>query len=146
MCSGLRLALLLLFGLLVAICFCLALLLLFSLLLARHICLTLFILLGFIGGFFGIGGGAFLTATLNLVMLVPLKVSAACSGVLLALSNACAIWTYIKYGALIAIFAAPWMLGQVIGGIIGVLLGWLASFLIGKFGGMTTTITTRIIA
>jgi uncharacterized membrane protein YfcA len=79
----------------------------------------LFILLGFIGGFFGIGGGAFLTATLNLVMLVPIKVSAACSGVLLAISNACAIWTYIMYGALIAIFVAPWMLGQVIGGIIG---------------------------
>ncbi|MFC1886151.1 sulfite exporter TauE/SafE family protein [Thermodesulfobacteriota bacterium] len=79
----------------------------------------LFILLGLIGGFFGIGGGAFLTGTLNLVMMVPIKVSAACSGVLLAISNACAIWTYMMYGALIAIFVAPWLLGQVIGGIIG---------------------------
>ncbi len=79
----------------------------------------IFILLGFIAGFFGLGGGAFLTATLNLVMAAPVKVAAACSGVLLAISNATAIWTYITYGALIAIFAAPWMLGQVVGGILG---------------------------
>ena len=79
----------------------------------------IFIALGFIGGFFGLGGGAFLTATLNLVMMAPVKIAAACSGVLLAISNATAIWTYITYGALIAVFAAPWMLGQVVGGILG---------------------------
>ena len=79
----------------------------------------IFIFLGFIGGFFGMGGGAFLTATLNLVMMAPVKIAAACSGVLLAISNAAAIWTYITYGALIAILAAPWMLGQVVGGILG---------------------------
>ena len=79
----------------------------------------IFILLGFIGGFFGLGGGAFLTATLNLIMMAPIKIAAACSGVLLAISNATAIWTYITYGALIAIFVAPWMLGQVVGGILG---------------------------
>ena len=78
-----------------------------------------FIALGFIGGFFGLGGGAFLTATLNLIMMAPVKIAAACSGVLLAISNATAIWTYITYGAMIAIFAAPWMLGQVVGGILG---------------------------
>jgi len=79
----------------------------------------LFISLGFIGGFFGMGGGAFLTATLNLVMMAPVKIAAACSGVLLAISDATAIWTYITYGALIAILAAPWMLGHVVGGILG---------------------------
>lgn len=79
----------------------------------------IFVLLGFMGGFFGLGGGAFLTATLNLIMAVPIKVAAASSGVLLAISNATAIWTYIMYGALIAVFAAPWMLGQVVGGIVG---------------------------
>ena len=52
-------------------------------------------------------------------MMAPVKIAAACSGVLLAISNATAIWTYITYGALIAIFAAPWMLGQVVGGILG---------------------------
>ena len=79
----------------------------------------LFILLGFIGGFFGMGGGAFLTGTLNLVMLAPVKVAAASSGVLLAISDATAIWTYLTYGALISILAAPWMLGHVVGGILG---------------------------
>ncbi len=79
----------------------------------------IFIFLGFIGGFFGMGGGAFLTATLNLVMMAPVKIAAACSGVLLAISDATAIWTYITYGALVAILAAPWMLGHVVGGILG---------------------------
>ena len=41
------------------------------------------------------------------------------SGVLLALGNAADIWPYINVGALIGIIAAPWMLGQVIGGLIG---------------------------
>jgi uncharacterized membrane protein YfcA len=79
----------------------------------------LFIILGFIGGFFGMGGGAFLTGTLNLVMMAPVKVAAASSGVLLAISDATAIWTYITYGAMISILAAPWMLGHVVGGILG---------------------------
>lgn len=79
----------------------------------------IFIFLGFIGGFFGMGGGAFLTATLNLVMMAPVKIAAACSGVLLAISDATAIWTYVTYGALIAVLAAPWMLGHVVGGILG---------------------------
>jgi len=79
----------------------------------------LFIVLGFIGGFFGMGGGAFLTGTLNLIMSAPVKVAAASSGVLLAISDATAIWTYITYGALISILAAPWMLGHVVGGILG---------------------------
>lgn len=79
----------------------------------------LFLLVGFTGGFFGLGGGWAVVPVLNLVMTTPLKISAACSGVLLALGNACAIWPYITYGALIALFVAPWMLGQVIGGIMG---------------------------
>jgi len=56
---------------------------------------------------------------LNLVMSVPLKVSAATSGVLLAMGNSAAIWPYINVGALIGVIAAPWMLGQIIGGIMG---------------------------
>ncbi|NIR59442.1 MAG: sulfite exporter TauE/SafE family protein [Gammaproteobacteria bacterium] len=79
----------------------------------------LFLAVGFTGGFFGLGGGWAVVPVLNLVMAVPLKVSAASSGVLLALGNAAAIWPYIIKGALIAVFAAPWMLGQVIGGILG---------------------------
>ena len=52
-------------------------------------------------------------------MSVPLKVSAATSGVLLAMGNSAAIWPYINVGALIGVIAAPWMLGQIIGGIMG---------------------------
>lgn len=79
----------------------------------------LFVLVGFTGGFFGLGGGWAVVPVLNLVMATPLKVSAACSGVLLALGNSCAIWPYMMYGALIPVFVAPWMLGQVVGGILG---------------------------
>lgn len=79
----------------------------------------LFLAVGFTGGFFGLGGGWAVVPVLNLVMAVPLKVSAASSGVLLAIGNAAAIWPYIVKGALIAVFAAPWMIGQVIGGILG---------------------------
>ena len=79
----------------------------------------LFFIVGFTGGFFGLGGGWAVVPVLNLVMTVPLKVSAASSGVLLAIGNAAAIWPYIVKGALIAIIAAPWMIGQVIGGILG---------------------------
>lgn len=79
----------------------------------------LFLLVGFTGGFFGLGGGWAVVPVLNLVMAVPLKVSAASSGVLLAIGNAAAIWPYIVAGALVAVFAAPWMIGQVIGGILG---------------------------
>ncbi len=80
---------------------------------------VLFFFVGFTGGFFGLGGGWAVVPVLNLVMSVPLKISAASSGVLLALGNAAAIWPFINIGALIGIVAAPWMLGQVIGGIIG---------------------------
>ena len=81
--------------------------------------LPLLVIVGFLGGFFGLGGGWAVVPVFNLLMFVPLKLSAGCSGVLLALGNAAAIWPYIAVGALIPLFAAPWMLGQVIGGIIG---------------------------
>ena len=81
--------------------------------------LILLVLVGFVGGFFGLGGGWAVVPIFNLLMFVPLKLSAGCSGVMLALGNAAAIWPYIAAGAVIPLFVAPWMLGQVIGGIIG---------------------------
>tara|TARA_B110000503_G_scaffold6590_1_gene9014 strand:- start:1248 stop:2252 length:1005 start_codon:yes stop_codon:yes gene_type:complete len=81
--------------------------------------ICLFIGVGFIGGFFGLGGGWAMVPVLNLVMAVPLKAAVASSGVLLALGNAAAIWPYMLYGAMVPILVAPWMLGQVIGGIVG---------------------------
>ena len=83
------------------------------------ISIFLFLLIGFTGGFFGLGGGWAAVPLLNLVMSIPIKVATGSSGVLLALGNAAAIWPYINAGALIGIIAAPWMLGQVIGGFIG---------------------------
>ncbi len=79
----------------------------------------LFLVVGFTGGFFGLGGGWAVVPVLNLLMMAPLKIAAASSGVLLAIGNAAAIWPYIVYGALIPLFATPWMLGQVVGGILG---------------------------
>jgi uncharacterized membrane protein YfcA len=70
----------------------------------------LFFLVGFTGGFFDLGGGWAVVPVLNLVMTVPLKVSAASSGVLLAMGNAAAIWPYVMKGALIAVFASAYML------------------------------------
>lgn len=83
------------------------------------ISIFLFLLIGFTGGFFGLGGGWAAVPLLNLVMSIPIKVATGSSGVLLALGNAAAIWPYINAGALIGVIAAPWMLGQVIGGLIG---------------------------
>jgi len=82
----------------------------------------LFLLVGFVGGFFGLGGGWAMVPVLNLVMAIPLKAAAASSGVLLALGNAAAIWPYVVYGALVPLLVAPWMLGQVTGGILGAYL------------------------
>ena len=79
----------------------------------------LLLLVGLMGGFFGLGGGWALTPLLNIVMGTPLKVAAASSGVLLAISDGTAAWGYIKTGAMIPVFVAPWLLGQVVGGVIG---------------------------
>jgi uncharacterized membrane protein YfcA len=79
----------------------------------------LFLFVGLCAGFFGLGGGWAAVPVLNIVMATPLKVAAATSGVTLAIGNAAAIWPYIIYGALIVLFAVPWMLGQVVGGIMG---------------------------
>lgn len=84
-----------------------------------HIGAILLLLVGFTGGFFGLGGGWAVVPVLNIVTAAPLKVSAACSGVLLALGNSAAIWPYIMIGAIIPVFAGPWMVGQVVGGTIG---------------------------
>ena len=83
------------------------------------ISIFLFLMIGFTGGFFGLGGGWAAVPLLNLVMSIPIKVATGSSGVILALGNAAAIWPYINAGALIGVIAAPWMLGQVIGGLIG---------------------------
>ncbi len=74
---------------------------------------------GVLSGFFGMGGGWAAVPAMNMVMCVPLKVAAACSGVLLGMGDCIAVWPYLLKGAIIPLFAAPWLVGQVLGGITG---------------------------
>jgi len=74
---------------------------------------------GMISGFFGLGAGWAIVPTMNLIMGVPLKVAAACSGVLIGMGDCVSVWPYILAGAIIPLFAAPWLVGQVLGGAIG---------------------------
>ncbi|MEM4248055.1 MAG: sulfite exporter TauE/SafE family protein, partial [Candidatus Nanoarchaeia archaeon] len=83
-------------------------------------------IVGFVSGFFGLGGGWAIVPVQNLVMSIPLKVACANSGVLIGIGDCVAIWPYQRSGALIPIFVAPWLIGQVFGGIIGA--NYLSSF------------------
>ncbi|MFC1959059.1 sulfite exporter TauE/SafE family protein [Chloroflexota bacterium] len=77
---------------------------------------------GLLSGFFGLGGGWAAVPALNVIMGVPLKVAAACSGVLLGVGSCTGVWPYLLTGAIIPLFAAPWLVGQVLGGLAGSLL------------------------
>ena len=77
---------------------------------------------GLISGFFGMGGGWAAVPALNLIMGVPLKVASACSGVLLGVGDCIAVWPYLLSGAILPIFVAPWLVGQVLGGRVGAFL------------------------
>ena len=74
---------------------------------------------GVLSGFFGLGGGWAIVPTMNLVMGVPLKVAAACSGILIGMGDSVSVWPYILAGAVIPFFAAAWLVGQVLGGMVG---------------------------
>jgi uncharacterized membrane protein YfcA len=77
---------------------------------------------GLLSGFFGLGAGWAIVPAQNLIMAVPLKVAAANSGVLLGMGDCVAVWPYLLMGAIIPIFAAPWLVGQVLGGLLGALI------------------------
>ena len=79
----------------------------------------LILLVGFIGGFFGMGGGWAITPVLNVCMGLPMKVAAASSGAILGIGSCVSIWAYMSAGAIIPFFVLPWLAGQVIGGFIG---------------------------
>lgn len=108
---------------------------------------------GIISGFFGMGAGWAIVPTMNLIMGVPLKVAAACSGILIGMGDCIAVWPYLLAGAIIPLFAALWLVGQVLGGIIGaqilirVRAGSIRLILIGillfsSFGLITKGLTT----
>ncbi|MBI4776888.1 MAG: sulfite exporter TauE/SafE family protein [Deltaproteobacteria bacterium] len=77
---------------------------------------------GLLSGFFGLGAGWAIVPAQNLIMAVPLKVAAANSGVLLGMGDCIAVWPYLLMGAIIPMFAAPWLVGQVLGGLLGALI------------------------
>ena len=74
---------------------------------------------GLVSGFFGLGAGWAIVPAMNLIMGVPLKVAAACSGILIGMGDSISVWPYILAGAVIPFFAAAWLVGQVLGGIVG---------------------------
>lgn len=74
---------------------------------------------GIISGFFGLGAGWAIVPVQNLVLGVPLKVAAANSSILLGMGDCIAIWPYLLAGAVIPLFAAPWLAGKVLGGLLG---------------------------
>ena len=77
---------------------------------------------GTLSGFFGLGAGWAIVPAQNLIMCVPLKVAAANSGVLLGMGDCIAVWPYLLMGAIIPVFAAPWLVGQVLGGLLGAMI------------------------
>lgn len=84
--------------------------------------IVLFAGIGFLGGFFGVGAGWANVPALNLVMGIPIKVAAATSGLILALSSSSATWSYLSAGAIMPIIAVPAVVGMMLGARIGVRL------------------------
>jgi uncharacterized protein len=75
--------------------------------------------IGLISGFFGMGAGWAIVPAMNLLTGLPLKVAAASSHVIIGMGDGITIWPYVLVGAIIPLFVAPWLVGQVLGGIVG---------------------------
>jgi uncharacterized membrane protein YfcA len=74
---------------------------------------------GFIAGIFGLGAGWANVPAFNLLMGVPIKVAAGTSGLVITTSSSSASWIYLNHGAVLAIIAAPSVLGMILGAHIG---------------------------
>ena len=81
--------------------------------------LILFVGIGMLAGLFGLGAGWANVPALNLVMGVPLRLSAGSSGFILSIVDSAAVWVYINKGAVLAIIAAPSVIGMMLGAFIG---------------------------
>ena len=81
--------------------------------------LTLFVGIGVLAGMFGLGAGWANLPALNLVMGVPLKVSAGTSSFILSLVDSTAGWVYLNQGAVLPMIAVPSVLGMMLGARIG---------------------------
>ena len=81
--------------------------------------LALFLAIGVMAGMFGLGAGWANVPTLNLLMGVPLKVSAGTSGLILSLVDSAAAWIYLNKGAVMPMIAVPSMVGMALGAKVG---------------------------
>src|SRR6185436_20290550 len=81
--------------------------------------LVLFVGVGLLAGLFGLGAGWANLPVLNLVMGVPLKVSAGTSSFILTFVDSSAAWIYLNQGAVLPIVAAPSVIGMMLGARIG---------------------------
>jgi uncharacterized membrane protein YfcA len=81
--------------------------------------LGLFAGIGVLAGLFGLGAGWANVPALNLVMGVPIKLSAGSSGFILSIVDSAAAWVYINKGALLAMIAVPSVIGMMLGAFIG---------------------------
>jgi uncharacterized membrane protein YfcA len=81
--------------------------------------ILLFCGVGVISGLFGMGAGWATVPVLNLVMLVPLKVAATSSSVLIGIGDTAAVWPYMTGGGIFPLFAVPCIVGMVLGAGIG---------------------------
>jgi uncharacterized protein len=77
------------------------------------------VFIGLVSGFFGMGAGWAIVPAINLIMGAPLKVAASVSSIVIGMGDCVTIWPYLFAGAIIPLFAAPWLIGQMLGGIIG---------------------------
>jgi uncharacterized membrane protein YfcA len=81
--------------------------------------IAIFVGIGMLAGMFGLGAGWANLPALNVVMGVPLKVSAGTSSFILSLVDSSAAWVYLNQGAVLAIIAAPSVAGMMLGARIG---------------------------
>ena len=81
--------------------------------------LLLFLVIGVLAGMFGLGAGWANVPTLNLLMGVPLKVSAGTSSFVLSLVDSSASWVYLNRGAVLPMIAVPSVVGMTLGAKIG---------------------------
>jgi uncharacterized membrane protein YfcA len=81
--------------------------------------LAAFMLIGVVAGMFGLGAGWGNVPVLNLVMGIPLKLSAGTSGLIMAFANSSAAWIFLREGAVLPLVAVPSIIGMMLGARIG---------------------------
>jgi uncharacterized membrane protein YfcA len=81
--------------------------------------LVVFFFIGILAGMFGLGAGWANLPALNLLMGVPLKVSAGTSSFILSLVDSSAAWVYLNKGAVLPMIAVPSVIGMMLGAKIG---------------------------